>query len=45
LAHEVLERPEIDRVMGEAASGDRGPVTGLGVAAATEPEEPGAPSK
>jgi ATP-dependent Zn protease len=45
LAHEVLERPEIDRVMGEAAIGDRGLVTGLGVAAATESEEPGAPSK
>jgi cell division protease FtsH len=45
LAHEVLERDEIDRVMGEATIGDRAPATGLGVAAATEPEEPGAPSK
>jgi len=45
LAHEVLERSEIDRVMGEAAIGDRGPVTGLGVAAATEPDGPPAPSK
>src|SRR5436190_4302219 len=45
LANEVLERDEIERVMGEEVSQDRGPVTGLGVAAATEPDGPPAPSK
>jgi cell division protease FtsH len=45
LTNEVLERPEIDRVMGDEASGDRGPLAGLRVAAATEPKEPHEKSK
>jgi cell division protease FtsH len=45
LANEVLERAEIDRVMGEDAITNRGPMSGLGVAAATQPDEPGDKSK
>ncbi len=45
LANEVLERDEIDRVMGEDAITDRGPLSGLRVAAATQPDEPGDESK
>jgi cell division protease FtsH len=45
LTNEVLERPEIERVMGDEASSDRGPLTGLRVAAATEPKEPPEQSK
>jgi cell division protease FtsH len=45
LANEVLERTEIDRVMGDDAVTDRGPITGLRVAAATEPDEPRQKSK
>jgi cell division protease FtsH len=45
LTNEVLERPEIERVMGDEVSSDRGPLTGLRVAAATEPKEPREKSK
>jgi ATP-dependent Zn protease len=45
LANEVLERPEIDRVMGDDAVTERGPLPGLRVAAATEHQEPGDKSK
>ncbi len=45
LANEVLERPEIDRVMGDDAVTDRGPITGLRVAAASETAEPRDKSK
>jgi ATP-dependent Zn protease len=45
LANEVLERPEIDRVMGDDAVTDRGPLPGLRVAAATQHQEPGENSK
>src|SRR3989440_734553 len=41
LANEVLERTEIERVMGDASVHSRRPVTGLRVAAATEPDRPG----
>src|SRR3989440_2635581 len=40
-ANEVLERTEIERVMGDASVHSRRPVTGLRVAAATEPDRPG----
>jgi cell division protease FtsH len=45
LTDEVLERAEIDRVMGEDASSDRGALTGLRVAAASESDEPRQKSK
>jgi len=45
LDNEVLERPEIDRVMGDDAVTERGPLPGLRVAAATPHEEPGEKSK
>src|SRR2546421_1375332 len=45
LANEVLERPEIDRVMGDVAVADRDPTSGLRVAAATETDEPRDESK
>jgi hypothetical protein len=45
LANEVLERSEIDRVMGNDALTDRGPLPGLRVAAATQHQEPSQKSK
>jgi cell division protease FtsH len=45
LTNEVLERAEIDRVMGDDAVTERGPVPGLRVAAATEHQEPAEKSK
>jgi cell division protease FtsH len=45
LTNEVLEREEIERVMGEDSVHHRESVTGLRVAAATEPDQPAGRSK
>ena len=45
LANEVLERAEIDRVMGDTAVTERGSIPGLRVAAASPPDQSRDPSK